>query len=193
MIKWLQNYGGIKPEEEKNERIELETIKRQVKEYKLKYENYDNEMEVVSSESEEISPEEQAKIDEELKKKQGKKKFNRLSISAEAYGVHNVKKPYVPRVIPKNEEQIERIKDKCLQSFIFNSLEDKELKTVIDSFEEKKFPAGQNVITQGDEGDVLYLVDSGELDCEKVFKAGDPPTYLKTYKPGESFGISSVI
>ena len=188
MIQWLKNYGGIKPEEEKNERIELETIKRQVKEYKLKYENYDNEMEVVSSESEELSPEEQAKIDEELKRKQGKKKFNRLSISAEAYGIHNVKKPYVPRVIPKNEEQIERIKDKCLQSFIFNSLEDKELKTVIDSFEEKKFPAGQNVITQGDEGDVLYLVDSGELDCEKVFKAGDPPTYLKTYKPGESFG-----
>jgi cAMP-dependent protein kinase regulator len=75
-----------------------------------------------------------------------------------------------------------------MQSFIFNSLEDKELKTVIDSFEEKKYKAGQNVITQGEEGDVLYLVDSGDLDCEKVFKAGDPPTYLKTYHAGESFG-----
>ena len=52
----------------------------------------------------------------------------------------------------------------------------------------KKYKAGQNVITQGEEGDVLYLVDSGELDCEKVFKAGDPPTYLKTYLDGESFG-----
>ena len=91
-------------------------------------------------------------------------------------------------VIPKNEEQIARIKDRCMQSFIFNSLEDKELKTVIDSFEEKKYKAGENVITQGEEGDVLYLVDSGELDCEKVFKKGDPPTYLKTYKQGESFG-----
>ena len=73
MIQWLKNYGGIKPEEEKNERIELETIRRQVKEYKLKYENYDNEMEVVSSESEELSPEEQAKIDEELKKSKVKR------------------------------------------------------------------------------------------------------------------------
>ena len=52
----------------------------------------------------------------------------------------------------------------------------------------KKYTAGQPVITQGEEGDVLYLVDSGELTCEKVFKAGDPPTYLKTYNPGESFG-----
>ena len=188
MIQWLKSYGGIQTSEENMERIELENIRKEVKKYKQKYEQYDQEMELVSSESEEISPEEQKKIDEELNKKKAKKTGNRLSISAEAYGIHNVKKPYVPRVIPKNEDQIKRIKEKCLQSFIFNSLEDKELKTVIDSFEEKKYSAGQNVITQGEEGDVLYLVDSGELDCEKVFKAGDPPTYLKTYKPGESFG-----
>jgi cAMP-dependent protein kinase regulator len=188
MIQWLQKYEGIEATADNMERMELETIRKQVKEYKAKYEAYDKEMEVVSSESEELSPEEQKKYDEELKRKAARKNGNRLSISAEAYGIHNIKKPYVPRVIPKNEDQIRRIKEKCLQSFIFNSLEDKELKTVIDSFEEKKCPAGKNIITQGEEGDVLYLVDSGELDCEKVFKAGDPPTYLKTYKPGESFG-----
>ena len=145
----------------------------------------DKKEENVESKKEE---EEQKKIDEEMRKRQQKKKGMRTSVSAEVYGIHNIKKPYVPRVIPKTDEQKDRIKDKCMQSFIFNSLEDKELKTVIDSFEEKKYTAGQNVITQGEEGDVLYLVDSGELDCEKVFKAGDPPTYLKTYKPGESFG-----
>ena len=26
------------------------------------------------------------------------------------------------------------------------------------------------------------------MDCEKVFKKGDPPTFLKTYEPGELFG-----
>ena len=145
-------------------------------------------MEVSSESDSEIDEEEQKRIDEEMKARQQKKKGMRTSVSAEVYGIHNVKKPFVPRVIPKTNEQIERIKDKCMQSFIFNSLEPKELKTVIDSFEEKKYTAGQNVITQGEEGDVLYLVDSGELDCEKVFKAGNPPTYLKTYKPGESFG-----
>ena len=88
----------------------------------------------------------------------------RTSVSAEVYGIHNIKKPYVPRVIPKTADQIDRIKDKCMQSFIFNSLEDKELKNVIDSFKEKRYKAGQNVITQGEERDVLYLVDSGELD-----------------------------
>ena len=51
--------------------------------------------------------------------------------------------PYVSRVIPKTDKQKERIKEKFMQNFIFNSLEDKELKTVIDSFEEKKYKQGK--------------------------------------------------
>lgn len=35
---------------------------------------------------------------------------------------------------------------------------------------------------------MLYVVDEGELTCEKVFKKDDPPTFLKVYQPGESFG-----
>ena len=188
MIQWLQNYAGIKSTGENIEATELANLRKEIKKYKKKYETEDKEMEVSSESENDISPEEQKKIDEEMAKRKKKKGGFRVSVSAEAYGVHNIKKPFVPRVIPKSEDQIKRIKDKVMMSFMFNSLEDKELKTVIDSFEEKKFNAGDNVIVQGDEGDVLYLVDSGELDCEKVFKAGDKPTYLKTYKPGESFG-----
>ncbi len=187
MIQWLQKKYNIKPSEV-IQKAELESLRKQVLEYRKKYNKEDKEMEVSSESDSEVDEEEQKRIDEEMRKRQQKKKGMRTSVSAEVYGIHNVKKPFVPRVIPKTDDQITRIKDKCMQSFIFNSLEDKELKTVIDSFEEKKYTAGQNVITQGEEGDVLYLVDSGELDCEKVFKAGDPPTYLKTYVPGESFG-----
>ena len=185
MIQYLQKKYNIKPSET-SKLQELINLRKKVQEYRKKYFVGDKEMQVSSDESEEDS-EEQRKFDEELKKRQ-QNKTSRTSVSAEAYGVHNVKKPFIPRVIPKTEEQIKRIKEKCIQSFIFNSLDDKELKTVIDSFEEKHYKSGENVITQGDEGDVLYLVDSGELDCEKVFKAGNKPTYLKTYKPGESFG-----
>ena len=187
MLQWLQQKYKLH-QDNNSVKKELEKLREEVEEYRKKYNKEDKEMEVSSESDSEVDEEEQKRIDEEMKKRQQKKKGMRTSVSAEVYGIHNIKKPYVPRVIPKTADQIDRIKDKCMQSFIFNSLEDKELKTVIDSFEEKKYPAGQNVITQGEEGDVLYLVDSGELDCEKVFKAGDPPTYLKTYKPGESFG-----
>ena len=188
MIQWLQNYAGIKSTGENIEQSELENLRKEVKHYRKKYEKEDKEMEVSSESEEDLSPEEQKRIDEEMKKRQQKKKGMRQSVSAEVYGIHNKKEDFVPRVIPKTDEQKKRITEKCLQSFIFNSLEDNELKTVIDSFEEKKYKAGDYVIKQGEEGDVLYLVDTGELDCEKVFKAGDPPTYLKTYYPGESFG-----
>ena len=171
-----------------SQKLELENLRQQVQEYRIKFNKEDKEMEVSSESDSQVDPEEQKRIDEEMRKRQKKKKGMRTSVSAEVYGIHNVKKPFVPRVIPKSKEQIERIKEKCMQSFLFNSLEDKELKTVLDSFEEKKYKAGQNVITQGEEGDVLYLVESGELTCEKSFKTGDPPTYLKTYHPGESFG-----
>ena len=171
-----------------SQKLELENLRQQVQEYRIKFNKEDKEMEVSSESDSQVDPEEQKRIDEEMRKRQKKKKGMRTSVSAEVYGIHNVKKPFVPRVIPKSKEQFERIKEKCMQSFLFNSLEDKELKTVLDSFEEKKYKAGQNVITQGEEGDVLYLVESGELTCEKSFKTGDPPTYLKTYHPGESFG-----
>ena len=169
--------------------MELKNLHERIKVYRQKYNKEDKEMEVSSESDSNISSEEQKKIDEEMKKRQQKKKkVYRKGVSAEAYGIYNKKKPFVPRVIPKTNEQKENIREKCKQSFLFNSLEGKELQTIIDSFEEKRYKAGQNVITQGEEGDVLYLVDSGDLDCEKVFKEGDPPTYLKTYHPGESFG-----
>ena len=47
---------------------------------------------------------------------------------------------------------------------------------------------GDTVIQQGEEGDNLYVVDSGELDCYKTFKGNDHDTHLKVYQPGEAFG-----
>ena len=114
MIRWLQNYSGIQNIGENIEQTELENLRKEVKKYKKKYEQEDKEMEVSSEDEDDISPEEQKKIDEEMKKRQAKKKGNRTSVSAEVYGIHNVKKPYVPRVIPKTEQQIERIKARCM-------------------------------------------------------------------------------
>lgn len=52
---------------------------------------------------------------------------------------------------------------------MFSGLDEKETKTVVDSFEEKQFSEGENVIVQGEDGDVLYVIDEGQLDCFKTF------------------------
>jgi cAMP-dependent protein kinase regulator len=54
--------------------------------------------------------------------------------------------------------------------------------------EEVKFAKGDFVIKQGDDGDVLYFVFTGNLDCHKVFPNKTEPTHLLTYTPGMSFG-----
>ena len=52
-------------------------------------------------------------------------------------------------------------------SFMFRALGEEELNIVIDAMEEKKFNAGAIVITEGEAGSVLYVVEQGELDCKK--------------------------
>lgn len=69
----------------------------------------------------------------------------RISVSAEAYGQFNKKGSYVPKVVPKTQEQKNRIKKRLEQSFIFSSLEDKDKEIVINAMEEKRFQADNMV------------------------------------------------
>jgi cAMP-dependent protein kinase regulator len=117
-----------------------------------------------------------------------KSQGQRISVSAEVYGKFNRKEDFKPRVVPKSASQIERIKEMVTQSFLFSALEDKDLGTVINAMEEKHFKPGEKVIHQGENGEVLFLIESGTLDCHKEIKKGEEPSYLKTYQPGETFG-----
>ena len=54
-------------------------------------------------------------------------------------------------------------------SILFNNLEEKEMDIVIDAMDEIDCEAGKYVITQGDKGDCLYIVESGTLICNKRF------------------------
>ena len=209
MLTWLINYSRGDSAEINGEREELENLRKEIKKYKNKEKENEKSKkqseaesekseESKSVESEDVSSkekadefkEEQNEIDKEIQARRNKmmKRGQRSSVSAEVFGLYNKKSAFKPRVIPKKDSQKETIRKRCLQSFIFNSLEDQDFTQVIDAFEEKRFNAGDYVIKEGDQGDVVYLVDTGELDCEKTFKKGDKPTYLKTYYPGESFG-----
>jgi len=192
MIEWLQNFSGLKSSGPNMERVELENLRKEMSKYKKKYAKEDEEMAVHShSEDEEgEGDEDQDKVDQIIaaKKTQMQAKGQRSSVSAEVYGMFNKKEAFVPKIINKTPEQKDRIINKVTQSFLFNSLEDKELNTVIDAFEEKKFVTGDRVISQGETGDVLYLIEKGDLDCYKTFIKEEGDKHLKVYHPGEAFG-----
>jgi cAMP-dependent protein kinase regulator len=71
---------------------------------------------------------------------------------------------------------------------MFEALEDSERDIVINSMEERKAAAGDNIITQGEDGNELFVVDSGEADCYKVFTSGTDAVWLKEYTAGDAFG-----
>ena len=93
----------------------------------------------------------------------------RQSVSAEVYGFYNPKTAFVPKKIPKSNNQKKMLKDLLNKIFMFKALEEEELDIVIDAMEERIFSKGEDVIRQGDDGDELYVNYQGTLDCFKIF------------------------
>jgi cAMP-dependent protein kinase regulator len=52
---------------------------------------------------------------------------------------------------------------------MFSALNPEELNIVLDAMQNVKKAAGDLVIREGDEGDCLYVVESGVLTCTKIF------------------------
>ena len=71
---------------------------------------------------------------------------------------------------------------------MFSALNPAELEIVLGAMQKFDFQAGSKVINEGDDGDNLYVVETGKLKCTKVLQPGQEPTYLKDYSPGEAFG-----
>ena len=113
-------------------------------------------------------------------------KKSRTSVSAEAFGKYHVKQAFKPQVIVKSDEVKNKIKQRLEQAFMFMALDENELQVVIDAMDEKKAAADEFLIKEGDAGDCLFIVESGELKCTKVI--GGENKFLKKYVPGDVFG-----
>jgi len=147
--------------------------------------------EEIHSQSEDDDTEDYDEVHElEMKNKIKNKNLQpkRSSVCAEVYGAFNKKEDFVAKIVKKTAEQYERIINKVNQSFMFSALDEKELKTVIDAMEEQNFKKNDVVIKQGDDGEVLYLLETGKLDCMKKFNKDEKDTFLKNYLPGDAFG-----
>ena len=112
----------------------------------------------------------------------------RSSVSAEAFGAWNKKSDFKPRVVEKSEDTKAKIRERLKHSFMFQSLNDQEFIIVVDAMEEKRYAAGDTVITQGEDGAELFVVENGVLSCSKLFSGKTEATFLKKYEAGDAFG-----
>lgn len=130
------------------------------------------------------------KEQEEFKKLVNKNDYKnmRTSVSAEAYGDYNKKGNFKPPVHPKTAEQKERIMSKLNLSFLFSGLDKKEKDIIVDAMKIVEVKPNVRVIEQGAQGDDLFVVDSGKLECYKKFPNEEKERLLVTYGPNDAFG-----
>jgi len=166
---WLMKKGGYTINGLTiDEREELLQLRKELKKYRELHEQNNEGNHSFEEDNEELTDEEDDHI-MEVRHPKTSIRGPRIAVSAEAYGEFNKKGDYKPVVHHKHEDQITAIKSRLIHSFMFNSLETTDLKIVIDAMEEKKFVKGDVIINQGDQGDCLYIVEEGELDCFKKF------------------------
>lgn len=110
----------------------------------------------------------------------------RTSVSAEAYGQWNQMKEFVPPVHPKSEEQESRIKFVLQKSFLFNTLDKKSVDVIVGAMLERKVEAAERIIQEGDDGNVMFLIESGTFNCIK--KIGGEDKVVKKCGQGDVFG-----
>ncbi len=54
--------------------------------------------------------------------------------------------------------------EKMLKSFLFKAMSESDLEVIRNALEPYVFNEGENIITQGNEGHVLFLLESGEAE-----------------------------
>jgi len=59
---------------------------------------------------------------------------------------------------------------------------------IVNAMETKSVKVGEQVIKQGDDGNELYVVGSGQLRCTQLQPEASEPQFIKDYEAGEYFG-----
>jgi cAMP-dependent protein kinase regulator len=72
-------------------------------------------------------------------------------------------------------------------------LSTKDLDVIVDAMVEKHVRPKVRIIQQGDDGDALFVVESGTLNCYKRFEKGGQEKLVKTCTAGDAFGELSLL
>lgn len=117
---------------------------------------------------------------------------SRISVSAEVFGVYNKRSSFNPQTFPKSEDTWAKLRQRLASHWMFKALQSEDMEMLVDAMKEESFTPGTVVITEGERGENLYIVDEGSFEWVKKNSDG-PDTPLKTYTEGEMFGELALI
>lgn len=181
--------GGDGDLSKENARLkaEMEQLKAKVEEAGVMVSNLAKE-EDKEEEEEDDDDDDCEELPESFKKPEGQMSGARASVSAEAYGSWNQKKAFTPPNHPKTDQQKERLSTVLTKSFLFSALEKKDMELVIMAMVEKVVEPKVRLINQGEDGDFLFVIEEGQLDCFIKMKDSNEEKLVKTCEAGDAFG-----
>jgi cAMP-dependent protein kinase regulator len=202
MIQWLGDQSGlpVAGKSKKDQIQEYEELKQELTFWKGKLDELE---EVVAKEKLSAAPEKE-EADEAAEEEEEDDdddvvddlpppsavvgaKGPRTSVSAEAYGVWNkMDTSWTAPMYEKTEEQVARIMKVLNASFLFGPLDKKDVSIVVGAMKELKIKQSETVITEGEEGNELYVIEEGKAECFKMIDGKE--TLVKTCEPGDAFG-----
>lgn len=175
MLEYLKKNHGNRPSINQNEKMELEFLRKEVPALREKVQQLSMSASTgTEQDGSDYSGSESEGDDvfelpiEEVKKTQAGR-GPRQSVSAEAFGNWNKKEEFKAPFYEKSDDTLQALKAKLSQAFMFSNLNPEELEIVLGAMQQVSKNAGDEVIRQGDDGDNLYVVETGKLRCTKVF------------------------
>jgi len=191
MILWLRKRSGAGTASRVSVKKKNEMLKQELRQITGSLEEAGNAIGEATKDDEDAEEEEDDdddcdEIPESFRKPEGQMGTTRASVSAEAYGAWNQKKAFTPPVHPKSDDQKDRLNQVLMKSFMFSELEQQDMETVLMACSEVAFEAGKKVIQEGENGDYLFVIEKGSLDCIKTIDGTDK--VVKTCEVGDVFG-----
>lgn len=110
----------------------------------------------------------------------------RQGVAAESYDPEKDDDKYEKIVHEKTEEQRQRLLNATKSILLFKSLDDDQMRDVIDAMFEQKVEVGEKVITLGEDGNYFYVIESGVFDI--IVKVDGVEKKVGEYNNNGSFG-----
>ena len=111
----------------------------------------------------------------------------RRAVAAETYDPSKEDKNAQKVVHPKTEEQRSRLKHAMKNILLFKACEPEQIQEILDAMFERKVQKGDEVITQGDDGDNFYVIELGKYDVVINIGVGERKK-VHTFNDSGSFG-----
>lgn len=131
--------------------------------------------------------------DEDAPVKVVKNKGRKTGVSSESMDPAKMKEQMKNiTVVPKSPDVHEHLLSVVAKSPLLRTLDTDQKEMIVNAFTGPTVvPEGENIIVQGENGEIFYLIESGQVDV--YVKINGEETKVHTYQPGAAFGELAIM